>query len=116
MKVTQSEEIQLCMQVIDQSTKNREDKQIKFLHQKCFQSTSWSEVIAVINGEDSRPFPKGMVVNADSDSEKSEQSSEWEACDWDEIEGEYVPLVDLQKIGPERGNLAILDFLKFWWD
>lgn len=71
-------------------------------------------MIALINGEDSRPFPKGMVVNVDSDSDHSEKSSEWEACDYDEIEGDYVPLVDLQRKEPERGNSAILDFLKFW--
>lgn len=55
-----------------------------------------------------------MVVNVDSDSDHSEKSSEWEACDYDEIEGDYVPLVDLQRKEPERGNSAILDFLKFW--
>ncbi len=114
MKVTQSEEIKLCMQVIDQLTENRRDNLEKFLHQKCFQSSSWSEVISVINGEDQRPFPKGMVVNADSDSEKSEQSSEWEACDWQETEEDYMTLSDLEIKEPEKGNLAILDFLKFW--
>ena len=114
MKVTQSEEIKLCMQVIDQLKENHGDKQETILHQKCFQSSSWSEVISVINGEDQRPFPKGMVVNADSDSEKSEQSSEWEACDWEETEDDYMTLSDHGIKGPERGNLSILDFLKFW--
>jgi len=55
-----------------------------------------------------------MVVNADSDSEKSEQSSEWEACNWEETEEDYMTLSDHEIKGPERGNLAILDFLKFW--